>query len=157
MHHNLDWIGRLEIAYDSSTFDTDPFEPQPDGVGTIFPFLVPGTAVTKSFVELPYTLPQDFTLFVLMQERTIDIWKRKLDWIAEHGGMALMNVHPDYMCFNGEKPGLEEYEAKLYEELLSYIQQTYRGKFWNALPKNVARYWLEKPDASGEEKDEKRS
>ncbi len=38
MYHNLDWIGHLEIDYDMSTFDTDPFEPQPDGVGTIFPF-----------------------------------------------------------------------------------------------------------------------
>jgi hypothetical protein len=27
----------LNIEYDASTFDTDPFEPQPDGVGTIFP------------------------------------------------------------------------------------------------------------------------
>ena len=31
----------LNIAYDASTFDTDPFEPQPDGVNTIFPFWVP--------------------------------------------------------------------------------------------------------------------
>jgi hypothetical protein len=37
---NLDWIGELDVEYDGSTFDTDPFEPQPDGVRTIFPFLV---------------------------------------------------------------------------------------------------------------------
>jgi hypothetical protein len=41
MHHNLEWIHDLEVLYDSSTFDTDPFEPQPDGVNTIFPFWVP--------------------------------------------------------------------------------------------------------------------
>jgi len=40
MHHNLEWLHDLNIAYDCSTFDTDPFEPQPDGVGTIFPFWV---------------------------------------------------------------------------------------------------------------------
>ncbi|MEO8233740.1 MAG: hypothetical protein ABI638_15785, partial [Ignavibacteriota bacterium] len=40
MHHDLDLIGALDIEYDMSTFDTDPFEPQPDGVGTIFPFWV---------------------------------------------------------------------------------------------------------------------
>ena len=40
MYHNADWIHDLNIEYDSSTFDTDPFEPQPDGVGTIFPFWV---------------------------------------------------------------------------------------------------------------------
>ena len=40
MFHNLEWIKALDIEYDASTFDTDPFEPQPDGVGTIFPFAV---------------------------------------------------------------------------------------------------------------------
>ena len=42
MQHNLEWIGYLNIEYDASTFDTDPFEPQPDGMGTIFPFWVDG-------------------------------------------------------------------------------------------------------------------
>ena len=41
MLRNLKWLHDLDIAYDSSTFDTDPFEPQPDGAGTIFPFWVP--------------------------------------------------------------------------------------------------------------------
>src|SRR4030067_2756099 len=34
MYHNLEWIRELDILYDTSTFDTDPFEPQPTGVGT---------------------------------------------------------------------------------------------------------------------------
>ena len=41
MLHNLDWLHELEIQYDASTFDTDPFEPQPEGRHTIFPFWVP--------------------------------------------------------------------------------------------------------------------
>ncbi len=41
MHHNLDWLHELDVEYDCSTFDTDPFEPQPDGADTIFPFWVP--------------------------------------------------------------------------------------------------------------------
>ncbi|NIO22181.1 MAG: hypothetical protein GTN76_16005, partial [Candidatus Aenigmarchaeota archaeon] len=112
MHHNLDWIHALDIEYDSSTFDTDPFEPQPDGVGTIFPFHVKGNTYQNGYVELPYTLPQDFTLFVLMKENGIDIWRRKLDWIAENGGMVLVNVHPDYMNFGKKRPGIEEYPAQ---------------------------------------------
>ena len=48
----------------------------------------------KGYIELPYTLPQDFTLFVLLQEKTPKTWMKKLDWIAEKGGMALVNVHP---------------------------------------------------------------
>src|SRR4030095_1006652 len=34
MMHNLEWLGDLDVLYESSTFDTDPFEPQPDGVST---------------------------------------------------------------------------------------------------------------------------
>ena len=40
MLHNLDWLCDLNVLYDASSFDTDPFEPQPDGVNTIFPFWV---------------------------------------------------------------------------------------------------------------------
>src|SRR5436853_2459612 len=98
MLHNLDWLRDLNVLYDASTFDTDPFEPQPDGVNTIFPFWV-GRSDGSGYVELPYTLPQDSTLFLLLRETSIDIWKRKLDWVAEHGGMALVTVHPDYINF----------------------------------------------------------
>jgi hypothetical protein len=140
MLHNLEWIADLNIEYDASTFDTDPFEPQSDGVGTIFPFLVSAKSRNEGFVELPYTLPQDFTLFILMKEKSIAIWKRKLDWIVENGGMALVNTHPDYMNFGITKMGLEEYPAALYAEFLKYIKTRYDGQYWLELPKNVARF-----------------
>jgi hypothetical protein len=140
MHHNLEWIKELNIEYDLSTFDTDPFEPQSDGVGTIFPFWVKGNADSKGFVELPYTLVQDFTLFILMKEKTDRIWREKLDWIARHGGMALLNVHPDYLNFNN-KETLQEFPVKLYSDFLLYIKNRYSGKYWNALPKEVASYF----------------
>ncbi len=141
MYHNLDWIKDLDIKYDSSTFDTDPFEPQPDGVGTIFPFFVKENSCQKGFVELPYTLSQDFTLFILMKEKNIDIWKRKLDWIVQNGGMALLNTHPDYMSFSGEKPCMGEYPSNYYEEFLSYIKLKYDTQVWHVLPKDMAHFW----------------
>jgi hypothetical protein len=69
------------------------------------------------------TLPQDFTLFILMQEKNIDIWKKKLDWLADKGGMALVNTHSDYMIFNDNKPKIEEYPAKYYEEFFKYVKK----------------------------------
>ncbi|MFQ5708104.1 MAG: hypothetical protein ACE5HO_11675 [bacterium] len=142
MHHNLHWLHALDILYDASTFDTDPFEPQADGVGTIYPFWVSGENNGDGYVELPYTLPQDFTLFVLMQESNADVWKSKLDWIARRGGMALMNTHPDYMCFAGHKPGLQEYDVQHYREFLQYVKQKYAGQVWHVLPRDMARFWL---------------
>ena len=92
MLHNLDWIGDLDISYDASTFDTDPFEPQPDGANTIYPFWVARPSLNSQpssinhprsgYVELPYTLPQDSTMFLFLEEKSNEIWRRKLDWIA---------------------------------------------------------------------------
>ena len=140
MHHNLQWIQQLDIQYDASTFDTDPFEPQSDGVKTIFPFIVKGSQ--KSYVELPYTLPQDFTLLVLMKN-SIDIWKEKTEWICKHGGMALLNTHPDYMALDGEKCGAEQFPVQYYHDFLTHIKEQYKDEFWNPLPKDLAAFWLD--------------
>ncbi len=140
MYHNLDWLHELNITYDASTFDTDPFEPQPDGVGTIFPFWVPGISNQHGYVELPYTLPQDFLLFIIMQQKNIDIWKKKLDWIVDNGGMALFISHPDYISFNSINH-YEKYPVKYYEDFLTYIKTKYEGQYWHVLPKDIARFW----------------
>jgi peptidoglycan/xylan/chitin deacetylase (PgdA/CDA1 family) len=141
MHHNLDWIRDLDIEYDLSTFDTDPFEPQSDGMGTIFPFDVKGDGSRNGYIELPYTLPQDFTLFVILKEKSIDVWKRKIDWIADQGGMVLLNTHPDYMNFTNTKPGREKYPSLFYREMLEFMRTSHKGEYWPALPKDVARFW----------------
>jgi hypothetical protein len=114
MLHNLEWMHDLDIQYDASTFDTDPFEPQPEG---------------------------DFTLFVLMGERDITIWKQKLDWIAEKGGMALLNVHPDYTSFDTGGIGAEDYPADYYRDFLSHVRKRFEGDYWHALPRDVAHFW----------------
>jgi hypothetical protein len=139
MHHNLNWIGKLNIKYDLSTFDTDPFEPQADGVNTIFPFWVKSEENGNGYVELPYTLVQDFTCFILLKEKNFNIWKDKLDWIVTNGGMALINVHPDYINFEN-KTKLEEFPVKYYEDFLIYIKSRYQNQYWNPLPRDVAEY-----------------
>jgi glycosyltransferase involved in cell wall biosynthesis len=140
MQHKLAWLHELGVDYDASTFDTDPFEPEPDGVETVFPFWVPGPKGT-GYVELPYTLAQDSTLFLVLRERNIDLWKRKLDWIAARGGMALLNTHPDYMCFEGSERARDEYPISYYEEFLSYVREKYEGAFWHAQPREVAHFY----------------
>ena len=143
MYHDLSLMHHLNIAYDASTFDTDPFEPQPDGCSTLFPFWVAGDAAEKGYVELPYTLPQDFTLFILLKERNPEIWKRKLDWVVAQGGMALLITHPDYMRFDNRATAYEEYPARHYQELLQYITEQYQGQYWHPLPRSMARHWSE--------------
>jgi len=144
MYHHLEWIQELDIEYDTSTFDTDPFEPQPYGVGTIFPFWVSDNNGNKGYVELPYTLPQDFTLFVLMREKNIDIWKKKLDWIVDKGGMVLMNTHPDYMNFDEGKSNIGLYPVKMYSEFLEHIRYHFDGKYFHALPRDLSSWFVKK-------------
>jgi hypothetical protein len=159
MLHNLEWAHQLNILYEASTFDTDPFEPQPEGLPTIFPHWISrpvsgnhhppardgshGDNDRNGYLELPYTLAQDSTLFLLLGEESPDIWFEKVRWVAKHGGMVLVDTHPDYMCFPGEKKKYWEYPVELYEALLQYVASEYRGQYWHALPKEVANYWHE--------------
>jgi len=138
MLHNLDWLKQLDVLYDASTFDSDPFEPQPDSADTIYPFWVE-RADGSGYVELPYTLPQDSTLYLVLGENTNEIWKRKLDWVAKHGGMALVNVHPDYTSF-GDTVEQAEFPVELYEEFLTYVSSEYGTTAWCALPRSVAQH-----------------
>ena len=144
MFHQLDWINDLNIEYDASTFDTDPFEPQSDGIGTIFPFWVSRAATGKGYVELPYTLAQDSTLFIILRERSNALWKQKLDWIVQHKGMALLNLHPDNVNFTGQKTDRSEFDSWHYEDFLLYIREKYSGRYWHALPREVARFYKDK-------------
>lgn len=140
MFHNLEWLHDLNVLYDASTFDTDPFEPQPSGVGTIFPFWVTPSTGGGGYAELPYTLVQDSTLFLFLRERSIRLWKLKLDWIAKHGGMVLVNVHPDYVQFDAGNGSKYEFPSAYYSGLLEYVSTKYAGQYWHALPREVAHY-----------------
>jgi glycosyltransferase involved in cell wall biosynthesis len=150
MLRNLDWIHDLNVQYDASTFDTDPFEPQPQGQHTIFPFWVPrpaaasalrGAMSAQGYVELPYTLAQDSTLFLLLRERHADIWFQKLDWIAKHGGMALVDVHPDYVRFEGEANSGTTYPVEMYARFLDYARERHGNSFWHANPGELGRWY----------------
>jgi hypothetical protein len=141
MLRNLDWIQDLKIIYDASTFDTDPFQPQRGGAGTIFPFYVNGTQGRRGFVELPYTLAQDSSLFLVLEQQTIDFWKRKTDWIVAHGGMVLLNVHPDYLWFDESEAPQGTFPAKHYVDFLAYLRDRYAGTYWSPLPRELAIWY----------------
>lgn len=144
MLHQLDWLHELNILYDASTFDTDPFEPQPDGTHTIFPFLVgnPEEPSRREYVELPYTLAQDSTLFLLLEEKSSQIWKDKLAWIVQHGGLALVNIHPDYIDFSAEANTPSKYPVSILEDFLIHIRDAYGDAYWNPRAKDLAQWYL---------------
>lgn len=148
-HRNPAWMQHLPIEYDSSFFDTDPYEVMPGGTMSIWPFFC------GRFIELPYTLPQDHTLMTVLGERTPRLWVDKVEFIARSGGMALLNAHPDYL----RSPTY----WSVYEEFLQHMSVLSRASeatqggsgLWHALPRDVARWWRARnpaawtPDAAG--------
>jgi glycosyltransferase involved in cell wall biosynthesis len=153
MLHNLNWLHELDISYDMSTFDTDPFEPQPEGCHTIFPFWIARPRDgdfspsyqngSQGYVELPYTLPQDSTVYLLLGEETANIWLRKSVWVAQHGGMVLLNIHPDYIDFDEDRHTATKYPASRVREFLGFLRDRNDGNFWNACPAEVATWYKE--------------
>ncbi len=141
-HRHAGWMPELGSSYDSSFHDTDPFDAQPGGCCSILPYFLGGV------VELPLTLPHDFTLFEILQEPDIRIWREKAAWIARHGGLVNVLVHPDY--------ALTEERVRHYDELLGFLASLTGG--WHALPRDVAAWWrrraaLEAALAAGEGSD----
>lgn len=120
-----DWIAEMAFEFDSTCSDTDPFEPQPGGSCSVFPFFIAG------MVELPYTLAQDHTMLHLLRRDPVSLWVEKARWISSVGGMILVLTHPDY---SGMPPSLYQ-----YEKLLTYLRTI--DNSWCALPSDVARWW----------------
>lgn len=90
------------------------------------------------FLELPYTLVQDYTLTDVLGETTPRIWLDKVEFIADHSGMALLNTHPDYLR--------SPVTWRVYEEFLGAMQA--RTGYWHALPREVARWWRARAGAT---------
>jgi hypothetical protein len=135
MHRNPDWMQALEIEYDLSFFDTDPYEPMPGGCMSIWPFRI------GHFIELPYTLVQDSTLRMVLNEDTPRLWLEKLDFLEHYRGMALVNTHPDYL----KEPVL----LKIYTDFLKTVKE--KRAYWHALPREVARWWRLRSGAPDDE------
>lgn len=92
---------------------------------SIYPFLL------GNFVELPYTLPQDYTLVEVLKNKTPNLWLEKVDFIEKYRGMVLLNSHPDYL--------LDQKNWKVYENFLKSVKE--KGGYWHATPLEVASWW----------------
>ncbi len=125
MHRRWEWMPLLGLDYDSSYPDTDPFEPQPGGCCTWLPFF------NEGLVELPVTLPQDHTLFVILGQDGEAAWIQKARFLRSRGGMALVNTHPDYL--------VDERILGAYGGFLDQFATD--GSAWNALPREVSSWW----------------
>jgi hypothetical protein len=127
-----EWMPRLGFDYDSSYSDTDPYEPQPGGCCSYLPFF------NENMVELPITLPQDHTLFSILQRPDAEIWIQKADFLRQRGAMVLVLTHPDY----AHDPRV----AEGYRSLLDRFGHD--DSVWHALPREVADWWRQRASSA---------
>lgn len=120
-----EWMQALEMEYDLSFFDTDPFEPIPGGTMSIWPFMI------GHFLELPYTLVQDNTLITILREESPNNWLQKIKFLEKYHGMALVNTHPDYLMDSSNRNVYKDFLAEIYN----------RNNYWHALPNEIAAWW----------------
>ena len=123
----VDWFHRLPFAYDCSVPHSDPYEPRPGGCCTLWPYML------GPLVELPYTLPQDHTLFTLLQKRSAEPWLDQVAAIEQRAGLVQCVSHPD--------PGYlgDADKRAIYIEFLDAVAR--RDQLWKALPRDVADWW----------------
>lgn len=126
-HRVHDWLADLPVDYDCTVPMSDPYEPQPGGCCSPWPYFL------GSVVELPWTLPQDHTTFTLLRERSIDLWMRQVDAIERSAGLIQCLSHPD--------PGYlgDADKEALYVEFLDAVAA--RPGIWAALPREVSDWW----------------
>ncbi len=128
MYRNQEWFQALDISYDMSVPNVAHLEPQRGGCCTVMPYRI------GKILELPLTMTQDYSLFHMLGDYSIDLWKRECDQILGRNGLISFIVHPDYV--------VEERARKVYLSLLGYLSGLIADhKVWTALPRDVDRWW----------------
>jgi hypothetical protein len=128
MYRNLDWYDGYEFSYDMSVPNVAHLDPQRGGCCTVFPYFI------GRILEIPLTTCQDYSLFQILGEYSIDLWKKQLEMIGRRNGLMSFIAHPDYL--------VNERALAVYESLLDYLHQLVkRDKIWMALPGEVDQWW----------------
>jgi hypothetical protein len=128
LYRNLEWYDALKFSFDMSVPNVAHLDPQKGGCCTVMPYFF-GNAL-----EIPVTTTQDYMLFHLLNDYSLDLWKEQVNRIVARCGLASFIIHPDYV--------IEERARSAYRELLAFLRETGRQKrIWFALPSQIDEWW----------------
>ncbi len=85
------WYDALQFAFDMSVPNVATYDPQRGGCCTVMPYFL------GEILELPVTMSQDYTLFNILDDYSIDLWKQQLEMLVRKNGLISCIVHPDYI------------------------------------------------------------
>jgi hypothetical protein len=133
LYRRQEWFKDLDFSYEMSVPNVAHLDPQRGGCCTVMPYFI------GNLLELPVTTIQDYSLFHILKDYKIDLWKTQIELIMEKHGLVSFIVHPDYVITAPER--------KVYEELLSHLAGLRRERgVWIATPGEVNRWWRQRAE-----------
>lgn len=140
LYRKQPWYEHLQFEYDMSVPNVAHLDPQRGGCCTVMPFFI------GNMVEIPVTTTQDYTLFHILNDYSLDLWEQQIDLILKNNGLVSFIVHPDYV--------IEARERKTYEKLLAYLSSLKDKKnLWFPVPSEVNHWWRQRSQMRLVEKD----
>ena len=131
LYRNPEWYDAFEFSYDMSIPCVAHLEAQRGGCCTVMPFFI------GKILELPLTTSQDYSLFHLLDDYSLEIWMRQIRMVMKGHGLASCIVHPDYV--------IEKRARRTYESLLDFLAHLRaQANLWLPLPRDVDRWWRER-------------
>jgi len=131
MYRNTEWFDAFAFSYDMSVPNVAHLDPQRGGCCTVMPYFI------GRILEIPLTTTQDYPLFHILQNYSIDLWKKQIGLIREGNGLISFNIHPDYV--------IESRAQATYTQLLDHLASLGREhNVWLTLPREVNRWWRER-------------
>ncbi len=128
MYRIQDWFDAYEFSYDMSVPNVAHLEPKRGGCCTVFPYFV------GKVLELPLTTCQDYSVFCILRDFSLDLWKQQTSMIRDSHGLISILAHPDYLI----NPRMRA----AYGAFLDYLRRRVDSEgLWAALPGDVDRWW----------------
>lgn len=125
------WYDALKCSFDMSVPNVAHLDPQRGGCCTVMPYFL------GDIVEIPVTTVQDYTLFNILEDFSIDLWKEQIEIILNRHGLMSFIIHPDYI--------IEPRQREIYKSLLVYLNQLRQDEgVWITTPGEVNRWWRER-------------
>ena len=128
LYRNPDWFEDLDFSFDMSMPNVASLDPQRGGCCTVMPYFI------GEKLELPVTTIQDYSLFHVLNEYSIDLWMTQVEMILAKNGLVSFIVHPDYI--------IESEARAIYKDLLAMLSELQqREAVWFALPHEIDSWW----------------
>jgi hypothetical protein len=132
LYRKVEWFKALCFSYDMSMPNVAHLEAQRGGCCTVMPYFLP-----DGMLELPLTTTQDYSLFHILEEYSLALWKQQINIILAGHGLVSFLIHPDYV--------IQKRAQDVYKALLDYVNRLrLEHRIWMALPREVDCWWRER-------------